>query len=312
MAPPFALRHLWYTSNGVKPVKSAMSLPIPTNSRTFLRNIKPLNYPDGTRQGVEWATPGGQYDNTDPRKPIYWGPPMIVNNDPDFGLLPGETPANCVRRLKIDGYIGLYTNAPRVKKAEEKPEPPRPSLLAQLSRLAEQKKHRNGSLSVIRAQEEGRRPNNFERRTEARRVTHAALLEGEGRPVPPMVGHGLGEEQTEEEQRLLGLLDDPTHEDEEEEENPLPTPPAEKFLPIQPVESVAFTPVVILPVVAPIESLNEQEEELPEEDDSPVGGGGKVAQGIPEDEEDAPPVVVKPSRPSLAGRGRRGRPPKNP
>lgn len=191
------------------------SLPlIPFTSRTFIRNVKPHAYPPGTGIGLDWETRGGVYDTTDPRTPIYWGAPRPINGDLTFGLFPGETAANAVRRLKQEGFIGLYCERPQIARKHVEPErqnPNQPSRLEQIAAAAKQTRDRNESRINVDARNEGRRATRSEERSRVRRNTYEAYTAGERPDVPSIAGAGQGyiseEERRAEQQDTFPELD---------------------------------------------------------------------------------------------------------
>jgi hypothetical protein len=169
---------------------------IPFTSRTFVQNLIPHAYPNGARAGYDWETPGGVLDNTDPRNIVYWGPPRPINNDRVFGLHPGETAANCVRRLKETGYIGIYSARAAQEKRDREPTPVpgagQPSTLERIAATIEETRGRNGHRLNVEARGEGRRATRAEERRTNRREDREAILAGQRPDVPGIAGRGLG------------------------------------------------------------------------------------------------------------------------
>lgn len=293
-----------------------MSLPIPLNSRTFIRNMIPYSYPSGTRAGMDWAAFGGIWDSTDSRNVIYWGPPRPVAGNNDFQLEPGETPQNCVRRLKLAGYIGLYSVRVEQDKRRTDPDPEAPvQRRGGLDKIAEAlQQTAAGRINIARASEEGRRPTRAERRDSERIIRRESILSGPSEKIPQMVGVGNGTPEDIDEiadsaeveaQRLLAELEG--NEDPEEE---LPDvqdegrgiigyglsdrPASDRAIDAGisgEVASDANTDAIagaLPPVISPApttaanvshETQEEDEEDFPEESpDTPVGGGGRAVR----------------------------------
>jgi hypothetical protein len=177
-----------------------------------VRNIKPASYPLGTGIGYDWTDVIGVYDNTDPRNPVYWGPPMIVNDDNEYRIMPGETIPNAIRRLKIAGIIGLYANRPQ--QIAPSPKPKDLTASSGLERIAEAARtsgaYRRRS-NEISDSPEGTKPSRKAEREAARKDTPEII-------APAIVGAG-------ENRRLLDRDEDEDRRfSEDEEETPERTP----------------------------------------------------------------------------------------
>lgn len=288
-------------------------IDIHLNSRTFIRNLKPHAYPEGAREGMDWGAKGGIYDSTDPRNIIYWGSPRPIIDDQDFDMQAGETPANCVRRLKIEGYIGLYSarvqaDKKRLPSEDKTPKEKGPGSLERIAALVQEKVKRNLTVNRMSG-EEGRRPTRTERRDYERQEARNSLISGEVPFVPPLVGVGNGTPDDIDEDEEGDELQ------EREEEAPRPSQGISSGLDTlvqkgsRKQGSVTLvTPPAPMPEANPqagstdLVTLDTDTDETEEESDAPVGGGGRAA----DNPAPATPATVSPTKgKGLAGRGRR-------
>lgn len=115
------------------PQESSPALPFVLDKTTWVRNIVPHAYPKGAKAGMEWTAEGGVWDNTDPRDPVCWGAPLPTRED----RRTAESLENCIRRLKLEGFLGIYQRVPVQKPQPANPTTTRLTRIAQIAQIAQ-------------------------------------------------------------------------------------------------------------------------------------------------------------------------------